>query len=112
MTREDLLMEIQNCDEMLYTTAEANLMLEYQASVKSFVPRNEEEAEACKKLIADFEELSKMILELEDRIELTANNVVEPTKSEIEDLRKLFDKIESKDFDATDMYENLIGEQI
>jgi hypothetical protein len=38
--------------------------------------------------------------------------VVEPTKSEIEDLRKLFDKIESKDFDATDMYENLIGEQI
>ena len=112
MTREDLLMEIQNCDEMLYTTAEANLMLEYQASVKSFVPRNEEEAEACKKLIADFGELSKMILELEDRIELTANNVVEPTKSEIEDLRKLFDKIESKDLDATDMYENLIGEQI
>jgi len=112
MSAEDLLMEIQDCDELLYTSQEANLMLEYRDAVKRFEPQEEAEKEICDKLIADFENLNKLILEYEDRISLTANNVVEPTHSQIVEMRKLFDKIESLDFETSELYESLIGAQM
>ena len=112
MSAEDLLMEIQDCDELLYTSQEANLMLEYRDAVKRFETREKTEKEICNKLIADFENLNKLILEYEDRISLTANNIVEPTSSEIAEMKKLFNKIESLDFETSELYESLIGEQI
>jgi hypothetical protein len=112
MSAEDLLMEIQDCDELLYTSQEANLMLEYRDAVKRFDTQKEEEKEICNKLIAGFEQLNKLILEYEDRIGLTANNVIEPTHSEIAEMKKLFDKIESLDFETSELYESLIGEKL
>ncbi|HOI27952.1 MAG TPA: hypothetical protein PKW49_09535 [Paludibacteraceae bacterium] len=107
---EDLLMEIQDCDELLYTSQEANLMLEYRDAVKRFNPKAEQQ-ENCNKLIKDFEALSSLIKEFEDRIHLTANNVVEPTKGEIQELKKLFDQIESLDFSTSEQYEAILGTQ-
>ena len=112
ISAEDLLMEIQDCDELLYTSQEANLMLEYRDAVKRFEAQEEAEKEICNKLITDFEDLNKLILEYEDRISLTANNIVEPTRSEIAEMKKLFDKIESLDFETSELFESLIGEQI
>ncbi len=112
MSTEDLLMEIQDCDELLYTSQEANLMLEYRDAVKRFEPQEEEEKKTCNKLIADFEKLNKLILEYEDRISLTANNIVEPTHAEIIEMKRLFDQIETLDFETSELYESLIGEQI
>lgn len=112
MTAEDLLMEVQDCDELLYTSQEANLMLEYRDAVKK-LEVNEELEEARKKLADDFGRLNELIKEYEDRIFLTANNVVEPTKSELDDLRRLFAEIEDLDFATTEKYEELTGaEQI
>ena len=102
MSTEDLLMEIQDCDELLYTSQEANLMLEYRDAVKRFEVQEEQDKEAC----------NKLILEYEDRISLTANNIVEPTHSEIIEMKKLFDQIETLDFETSELYESLIGEQI
>jgi len=112
MSAEDLLMEIQDCDELLYTSQEANLMLEYRDAVKRFEPQEEAEKETCNKLIAGFEKLNKLILEYEDRICLTANNIIEPTNAEIAEMKKLFDQIETLDFETSELYESLIGEQI
>jgi hypothetical protein len=112
MSAEDLLMEIQDCDELLYTSQEANLMLEYRDAVKRFEPQEEEEEKACSRLIAGFEKLNKLILEYEDRISLTANNIVEPTHTEIAEMKKLFDQIETLDFETSELFESLIGEQI
>ncbi len=111
MSTEDLLMEIQDCDELLYTSQEANLMLEYRDAVKRFAAQEEQDKEICNKLIADFEKLNKLILEYEDRISLTANNIVEPTNTEIAEMKKLFDQIETLDFATSELYESLIGEQ-
>ena len=112
ISAEDLLMEIQDCDELLYTSQEANLMLEYRDVVKSFEPQDENEKEIKAKLIAGFEELYTLILEYEDRINLSANNVVEPTHSETGEMKKLFNRIEDLDFETTELYESLLGEQI
>ena len=112
MSVEDLLMEIQDCDELLYTSQEANLMLEYRDAVKRFETQEEKKKEICNKLIADFEKLNQLILEYEDRIGLTANNVIEPTHSEIVEMKKLFDTIESLDFETSELYESLIGERL
>ena len=112
MSAEDLLMEIQDCDELLYTSQEANLMLEYRDAVKRFEAQEEQDKEMCRRLIADFEKLNKLILEYEDRISLTANNVVEPTKAEIAEMKKLFDQIETLDFQTSEVFESLVGEQI
>jgi len=111
MSAEDLLMEIQDCDELLYTSQEADLMLEYRDAVKRFESQKEEEKEICNKLIASFEQLNKLILEYEERISLTANNIVEPSHSEIAEMKKLFDKIELLDFETSELYESLMGEQ-
>jgi len=108
MTTEDLLMEIQDCDELLYTSQEANLMLEYRDAVKRLNTESGQE-ETCSKLMKDFESLSSLIKEFEDRVHLTANNLVEPTKAEILDLKKLFDKIENMDFSTSEEYEKLMG---
>ena len=105
-------MEIQDCDELLYTSQEANLMLEYRDAVKGVDPQDESEKEICEKLIAGFDELYKLILEYEDRINLTADNIVEPTQSEISEMKKLFNRIESLDFETSELYESLLGEQI
>lgn len=112
MSAEELLMEIQDCDEILYSSQEANLMLEYRDAVKRFEPQQENEKEICDKLVTGFETLNKLILEFEDRVHLTANNVVEPTNLEITEMKKLFNKIESLDFETSELYESLIGEQI
>ena len=112
ISAEDLLMEIQDCDELLYTSQEANLMLEYRDAVKVYTPQDENEKEICAKLITDFEELHKLILEYEDRINLTSDNIVEPTHSEIGEMKKLFNRIESLDFETSELYEALLGEQI
>jgi len=111
MSTEDLLMEIQDCDELLYTSQEANLFLEYRDAVKRFEARDENEKTICDKLIADFEKLNKLILEYEDRISLTDNGVVAPTGSEIAEMKKLFNEIETLDFETSEVYEFLIGEQ-
>ena len=111
MSAEDLLMEIQDCDELLYTSQEANLMLEYRDAVKRFETQEENKKEICNRLIAGFEQLNKLILEYEERISLTANNIIEPTPSEMAEMKKLFDKIESLDFETSELYESLIGEQ-
>jgi len=112
MSAEELLMEIQDCDELLYTSQEANLMLEYRDAVKRFEPQEGKETALYEKLIRDFEELNKLILEYEDRIHLTANNVVDPTHSELTELKKIFNRIESLDFETSELYESLIGDQI
>jgi hypothetical protein len=112
ITKEDLLMEIQDCDELLYTSQEANLMLEYRDAVKRFETQNENEKEICLQLINDFEILNKLILEFEDRIHLTANNVVGPTPFELQEMKKLFNKIEDLDFKTSELYESIIGAQL
>jgi len=111
MSTDDLLMEIQDCDELLYTSQEANLFLEYRDAVKRFEVRDEGEKAVCEKLIAEFERLSKLVLEYEDRVFLTANSVVGPANSEIAEMKKLFNEIESLDFETSEVYEFLIGEQ-
>ncbi|MCQ2194991.1 MAG: hypothetical protein MJZ28_08605 [Paludibacteraceae bacterium] len=110
MTAEDLLMEIQDCDELLYTSQEANLMLEYRDAVKK-MDVNEELQEMRDKLAAEFDKLSSLIKEYEDRIHLTANNVTEPTKNELAELRKLFTEIEDLDFATSEKYEELTGNE-
>ena len=111
-TITELLMEIQDCDELLYTTTEAKLMLEYRDAVKRFLPNNDEEQEMCNKLIANFEELNILILEYVDRLFLSVHNVSEPTTTEINGIKKIFDRIESLDFESSEMYESLMGEMI
>lgn len=108
MTAEDLLMEIQDCDELLYTSQEANLMLEYRDAVKK-LDVNEEYLESRDKLAAEFEQLSNLIKEFEDRIHLTANNVTAPTKNEMAELKRLFNEIEDLDFSTSEKYEELTG---
>ncbi len=108
MTTEDLLMEIQDCDELLYTSQEANLMLEYRDAVKK-MDVNEEDTALRDKLVADFDKLSNLIKDFEDRIHLTANNVTDPTKKEMEALKKLFTEIEDLDFETSEKYEELTG---
>ncbi|MCQ2218467.1 MAG: hypothetical protein MJZ33_08320 [Paludibacteraceae bacterium] len=108
MTTEDLLMEIQDCDELLYTSQEANLMLEYRDAVKK-LDVNEEVLATKEKLASDFERLSNLIKDYEDRIHLTANNVTEPTKNEMAELKKLFNEIEDLDFATSEKYEELTG---
>lgn len=107
-------MEIQDCDELLYTSQEANLMLEYRDAVKrfEFEVQEESEKEIYTQLACDFELLNKLILEFEDRIHLTANNVVEPTHSELQEMKKLFSRIEDMDFKTSELYESLIGKQL
>ena len=43
MTTEELLMEIQDTDELLYTQAESELMLDYKEAVEKLVTENEED---------------------------------------------------------------------
>lgn len=107
MTTEDLLMEIQDCDELLYTSQEAKLMLQYSKATIELSKKSKDQ-EACEKLSKDFETLSSLIKEYEDRVNLTANNVTEPTKNEIQELKKLFDTIESMDFATSEEYQRLL----
>ena len=111
-TVDELLMEIQDCDELLYTTVEAQLMLEYRDAVKRYQPNSEEEKLLCDKLIQDFEELNKLILDYENRLFLSAGNVVEPNKTEIQEIKKIFNRIEDLDFETSEIYESIMGEMI
>lgn len=99
-------MEIQDCDELLYTSQEAKLMKKYSNEVRSW-DKGISNKEACEKLAKDFETLSNLISEYEDRINLTAGNVTDPTQREIQELKKLFDTIESLDFATSEVYEEL-----
>lgn len=111
MNTEELLMEIQDTDELLYTQAEAELMLEYKESVTEFVPKNEEETKTREELIEKFDKLNNLITEFNDRIELTANNPANPSKEEMASLKRLFDQIEDLDFETSDKYKFLTGDQ-
>lgn len=83
-------------------------MSEYRDAVKR-MDVGESGSEAKEKLAEDFEKLSNLIKEYEERIHLTANNIVDPTKEELEYLKKLFGKIEDMDFATSEKYEELTG---
>lgn len=108
MTTEDLLMEIQDTDELLYTQAESELMLDYKEAVEKTQPKNEDEEKLRAELIEKYEKLSSLILEFNERIELSSNNVTDPTKEEVASLKRLFDTIENMDFELTDKYQFLM----
>lgn len=110
MNTEELLMEIQDTDELLYTQAEAELMQEYKDSVTEFTPKTDEEKALRDELIEKFGKLHDLISEFNDRIELTANNPANPSKEEIESLRRLFNQIEDLDFETGDKYKFLTGD--
>lgn len=110
MNTEELLMEIQDTDELLYTQAEAELMLDYKESVEEFTPHNDEEKATREELIEKFVKLSELISEFNDRIELSANNPANPSKEEIESLKRLFNQIEDLDFETSDKYKFLTGD--
>lgn len=110
MSTEDLLMEIQDTDELLYTQAEAELMLEYKESVQDFNPHNDDEKATREELIGKFDKLNALISEFNDRIELTANNPANPSKEEIAALKRLFTQIEDLDFETSDKYKFLTGD--
>lgn len=103
-------MEIQDTDELLYTQAEAELMLDYKESVTEFTPKTEEETSMRNELIEKFGKLNDLITEFNDRIELTANNPANPSKEEIESLKRLFTQIEDLDFETSDKYKFLTGD--
>ena len=109
MTTEDLLMEIQDTDELLYTQEEAELMLDYKEALKDIEPQNEEQETLKKELNEKFTTLSELIVELNDRVELSSNNVTDPSKEEINSLKQLFGKIEDLDFETSDKYKYLTG---
>ncbi len=109
MTTEDLLMEIQDTDELLYTQEEAELMLDYKEALKDVEPQNEEQKSLKKELDEKFTILSQLIVELNDRVELSSNNVTDPSKEEINSLKQLFGKIEDLDFETSDKYKYLTG---
>lgn len=110
MNTEELLMEIQDTDELLYTHAEAELMLEYKESVEDFNPHNDEEKATREELIEKFGKLNTLILEFNDRLELTANNPTNPSKEELDALKNLFNQIEDLDFETSDKYKFLTGD--
>lgn len=110
MNTEELLMEIQDTDELLYTQAEAELMLEYKESVENFNPHNDEEKATREELIEKFGKLSTLITEYNDRLSLTANNPTDPSKEEMEALKSLFNEIEDLDFETSDKYKFLTGD--
>lgn len=110
MNTEDLLMEVQDTDELLYTQAEAELMQEYRESVESFTAKSDEEAGLKAELTEKFGKLSALITEYNDRIALSANNTTDPSKEEIEALRRLFGQIEDLDFETSDKYKFLTGD--
>lgn len=111
MTTEDLLMEIQDTDELLYTQAEAELMLDYKEAIEKIQPKNTDEENIQKELIEKFPKLSQLIMEFNERVELTADNVTEPSKEEIASLKRLFNSIEDMDFELTDKYNFLTGKR-
>ena len=83
MTTEELLMEIQDTDELLYTQAESELMLDYKVAVETLVTENAEDEKIRKELISKFATLSNLIVEYNDRVELSSDNVTAPSKEEI-----------------------------
>lgn len=110
MNTEELLMEIQDTDELLYTQAEAELMLDYKESVEKFTATNEEESKSREELIEKFARLHDLITEYNDRIELTANNPAAASKEEVASLKRLFTQIEDLDFETSDKYKYLTGD--
>ena len=108
MNTDELLMEIQDTDELLYTQAESELMLDYVDAVKKVCPNGEEEENLRSELIERLQKLSQLILEYNERIDLTANNVTDPTKEELASLKRLFTTIEDTDFELTDKYQYLM----
>ena len=112
MTTEELLMEIQDTDELLYTQAESELMLDYKEAVEKLVTENEEDEKFRKELISKFATLSNLIVEYNDRVELSSDNVTAPSKEEIASLKALFDKIKNLDFETTDKYKYLTNTRV
>ncbi|MBQ0030891.1 MAG: hypothetical protein MJZ24_08545 [Paludibacteraceae bacterium] len=112
MTTDELLMEIQDTDELLYTQEEAELMLDYLEATKEWEAKDDEEEALRLELVEKFGQLNSLITEYNDRIALTSDNATEPTKDEIAALKRLFDQIEKLDFETSDKYKFMTGSKM
>lgn len=102
-------MEVQDTDELLYTQDEAEQMLDYREELAKVSPKDDEQKALKAELEEKFQKLSDLIVEYNDRIDLSANNLTDPSKDEMAALKRLFSQIEDLDFETSDKFRYLTG---